>query len=120
MISLSYVFLGVVAGVMSGLFGIGGGLVMVPVLIYVYGFSQHQAQGTTLAIMIPPIGLLAAWVYYKQGYINIPIALLVCAGFIIGGYLGAKYASGLNTDIMRKMFGLFLLTVSLHMIFSKA
>jgi uncharacterized protein len=117
MINLSYVLLGILAGIMSGLFGIGGGLIIIPILIYIYGFSQHQAQGTTLAIMIPPIGLLAAWVYYKQGYINIPIALFVCAGFIIGGFVGAKYAAGLQDVVMRRTFGVFLLLVSLHMIF---
>jgi len=117
MINLSYVLLGILAGIMSGLFGIGGGLIIIPALIYLYGFSQHQAQGTTLAILIPPIGLLAAWVYYKQGYINIPIALFVCAGFFIGGFVGAKYAASLQDVVMRRIFGVFLLSVSLHMIF---
>lgn len=117
MTHLAFVLLGVVAGVMSGIFGIGGGLIIIPVLIYFFGFSQHQAQGTTLAIMIPPVGLLAAWVYYKNGYINIPIALYVCAGFIIGGFIGAKCATGLPNDIMTKLFGVFLLLVSVHMIF---
>lgn len=117
MLQVSYVLLGLAAGVMSGLFGIGGGLIIIPALIYVFGFSQHQAQGTTLAIMIPPIGLLAAWVYYKQGFINIPLALLVCVGFIIGGFLGAKCAVALPQDLMKKVFGVFLLLVSLQMIF---
>lgn len=117
MVMFGYVLLGVVAGVMSGLFGIGGGLIIIPALIYIFGFSQHQAQGTTLGILVPPIGLLAAWVYYRQGYINIPVALLICGGFVVGGYLGAKFASGLTETILRKSFGVLLLLVSLDMIF---
>ena len=66
-----YLFLGLVAGVMSGLIGIGGGIVIVPVLVFLFGFSQHQAQGTTLAMMVPPIGILAAWTYFKQGCVDL-------------------------------------------------
>jgi uncharacterized membrane protein YfcA len=69
-----YVLLGLVAGVLSGLIGIGGGVIIVPALIFLFGLSQHEAQGTTLALLIPPVGILAAWTYYKQGYVNLEIA----------------------------------------------
>jgi uncharacterized membrane protein YfcA len=81
--------------------------------------SQHLAQGTTLALMVPPIGLLAAWTYYKQGYVDIRVAALVCAGFLLGGLLGAKLAVGLSNKILQKVFGSVLLLVSMKMIFSK-
>jgi len=116
MTQLLYVVLGVVAGMASGLIGIGGGIIVVPCLIYIFGFSQHAAQGTTLAMLIPPIGLLAAWAYYKQGYANIPVAGLICLGFVLGGYFGAKLAIGFPEVILRKIFGVCLLAIAGYMI----
>ncbi len=112
MTQILYVVLGVVAGMASGLIGIGGGIIVVPCLIYIFGFSQHAAQGTTLAMLIPPIGLLAAWAYYKQGYANIPVAGLICLGFVLGGYFGAKFAIGFSEVILRKIFGVCLLVIA--------
>ena len=114
-----YVLLGLVAGILSGLFGIGGGIIIIPILVYLFGFSQHQAQGTTLALMIPPIGLLAALEYYRAGYVDLKVAGLVCGGFFIGGLIGAKFAVGLSDDVLRKVFGAILLLISLKMIFWK-
>jgi len=111
-----YILLGVFAGTASGLIGIGGGIIVVPCLIYLFGFSQHMAQGTTLAMMIPPIGLLAALTYYKQGYVNIPVAGLICLGFVLGGYLGAKVAISFSEEVLRKTFGVCLLAVASYMI----
>ena len=91
-----YVVLGLVAGVMSGLLGIGGGIILVPVMVVLFGLSQHAAQGTTLALMVPPIGLLAAWTYFKGGYIDFKVAAFVALGFFIGGLLGARFA--VNVD----------------------
>ncbi|MDO9465372.1 MAG: sulfite exporter TauE/SafE family protein [bacterium] len=116
MTQVLYVILGVVAGMASGLIGIGGGIIVVPCLIYIFGFSQHAAQGTTLAMLIPPIGLLAAWAYYKQGYANIPVAGLICLGFVLGGYFGAKLAIGFPEVILRKIFGVCLLAIAGYMI----
>lgn len=116
---IAYVLLGLTAGIMSGLIGIGGGVIIVPALIYLFGLSQHQAQGTTLALLVPPIGLLAAWTYYRQGYVNLTIAIFVCMGFFVGGLLGAKVATGLSSEILRKVFGVVLLLIALHMIFTK-
>ena len=114
-----YVLLGLVAGIISGLIGIGGGIIIIPALIYLFGLTQHQAQGTTLALLVPPIGILAAWTYYKHGYVNLTIAAFVCLGFFIGGFFGAKLATGLPTEILRKVFGVALLLIALYMIFKR-
>ncbi len=111
--------LGLVAGVASGLIGIGGATIIIPALVFLFGMSQHLAQGTTLAMMVPPIGLLAAWMYYQKGYVDLKIAGIMCIGFFIGGLLGAKFAVEMPAHILKKLFGIFLLTVSLRMIFFK-
>ncbi len=114
-----YGLLGLVAGMFSGLIGIGGAIIIIPVLVLLFGLSQHTAQGTTLALMVPPIGLLAAWIYYKQGFVDLKIAGLICLGFFIGGLIGAKFAAKIPDDILRKIFGTVLLLASLKMIFYK-
>jgi hypothetical protein len=81
--------------------------------------SQHTAQGTTLALMVPPIGLLAAWAYYKQGFVDLKVAAFICLGFFIGGLLGAEFAVGIPEPILRKIFGVVLLVASLKMILGK-
>jgi uncharacterized membrane protein YfcA len=114
-----YIVLGLVAGVLSGLLGIGGGVIIIPILILLFGLSQQQAQGTTLALMVPPIGLLAAWAYYQQGYVNIKMAAFICAGFFVGGYFGAKLATALPTGVLQKVFGAALLLTAIYMIIRK-
>jgi uncharacterized membrane protein YfcA len=116
---LLYVLLGVAAGIFSGLIGIGGGIIIIPALVFFFGLSQHQAQGTTLALLVPPIGLLAAWSYYTQGYVNIKIAAFVCLGFFAGGYLGARVAAGLSDLLLQKVFGTALLLIALKLLFFK-
>jgi uncharacterized protein len=116
---LLYLLLGLVAGTFSGLIGIGGGTIIVPALVFLFGLSQHQAQGTTLALLVPPIGFLAAWTYYKQGYVDLRIAALICAGFFIGGLIGAKFATKLSNVTLERVFGVALLLISLKMIFPK-
>ena len=116
---LLYLLLGVVAGTLSGLIGIGGGVIIVPALVFLFGMSQHQAQGTTLALLVPPIGLLAAWTYYTQGYVDLRIAAFVCMGFFLGGLLGAKIATGLSNVVLEKVFGAALLLIALKMLFAK-
>ncbi|MFO7929290.1 MAG: sulfite exporter TauE/SafE family protein [Candidatus Humimicrobiaceae bacterium] len=114
-----YIILGLGAGVFSGLLGIGGGSVMIPALVYLAGYSQHQAQGTTLAMMIPPIGLLAAIKYYQAGNVKIKVAALMCIGFFIGGYLGARFVDKIPDLVLKRCFGIFLLIVALRMISGK-
>jgi uncharacterized protein len=112
-----YILIGLFAGGISGLIGIGGGIIIVPALIYIFKFSQHAAQGTTLAMMIPPIGILAALAYYKQGHVDLRVAGFICLGFVVGGYLGAKFAVGFPEEVLRKIFGACLLLVAGYMIF---
>ncbi len=116
---LLYMLLGVVAGVLSGLIGIGGGVIIVPVLVYLFGFSQHHAQGTTLALLVPPIGILAAWTYYRQGYVDIRVAAIVAVGFLVGSLFGAKIATGLSNAVLEKIFGTALLLIAIKMILGK-
>ncbi|MBP7736424.1 MAG: sulfite exporter TauE/SafE family protein [Spirochaetes bacterium] len=113
------IVLGVTAGILSGLIGIGGGIIIIPALIFIFGFSQHQAQGTTLALMVPPIGILAAWTYYRQGLVDLHAALFICIGFVAGSFLGAKVATVVSSAVMEKIFGVALLLLSLKMIFAK-
>ena len=114
-----YIMLGVLAGVLSGMFGIGGGVILVPALVFLFGLTQHQAQGTTLAIMIPPIGLLAAIRYYQSGNVKLAMAGFICAGFFIGGLLGASLIQNISEPLLKRMFGFFLLVISIKMIFTK-
>ena len=116
---LLYIALGLVAGIFGGMFGIGGGTILIPALVYLFGLTQHQAQGTTLAIMIPPIGLLAALRYYYSGNVKLGIAGLICLGFFIGGLIGANLVQGLSDPLLKRLFGIFLLVVSLRMILTK-
>ena len=116
---LGVVALGLLAGSLSGLFGIGGGIIIIPALVYLFGFSQHMAQGTTLAFMIPPIGLLAAWTYWKQGNVNLAIAACLCLGFVFGGWVGAKYANAIPEMILRRSFGVLMAIVAVKMIIGK-
>lgn len=116
---LFYLLLGLTAGIISGLIGVGGGIIIIPALIFLFGFSQHQAQGTTLALLVPPIGLLAAWTYYQHGYVDLKVAGLICAGFFLGGLFGAKMAVGLSNTVLERVFGIALLLISLKMIFAK-
>lgn len=109
--------LGLMAGYFSGLVGIGGGVVIVPVLIFVFGFSQHTAQGTTLALLVPPIGILAAYSYYQKGYVDMKSALFIGIGFIVGGFLGSKIAIGIPEQTMRQIFAILLIVMGVRMFF---
>jgi len=111
-----YMLIGLAAGAVSGLIGIGGGVIVVPALCLL-GWSQHQAQGTTLAMLVPPIGILAAYTYYKQGHVDVKVALLLCLGFFFGGLLGARAATALPALMLRKVFGVAMLLIALRMIF---
>lgn len=116
--NLIIVIIGFAGGIAGGLLGIGGAVVMIPALILVAGFDQLTAQGTTLLAMIPPIGILAALEYYKAGHAELKTAAIIAAGFIIGAYFGSKIALNINPQILKKIFGVLLLYISIKMIIS--
>lgn len=116
---LFYILLGLVAGIFGGFFGIGGGAIMIPALVYIMGFSQHMSQGTTLAAMIPPIGLLAAMRYWQNGDVKIQVALFICLGFFFGGWIGADFAQRIPDILLKRLFGVFLFILSLRMMLAK-
>jgi len=110
--------IGLVAGFLSGMIGIGGGIIIVPALVYLLGISQQSAQGTSIALMLPPIGVLAAMNYYKAGSLNVKYALIIAVTFIVGGYLGSKMSLAYFSEAaMKKVFGIILMVVSIKMIF---
>ena len=111
--------IGLMAGVFGGIFGIGGAIIMIPAMVYFLGVDQHTAQGTSLAVMLPPIGLFAAYNYYKAGQVNIWYAVIIAISFMIGGYFGSKIALNLPEHIMKKVFGIFLIIMALRLIFTK-
>lgn len=111
------IVLGLLAGIASGLVGIGGGIIIVPALIYLFGITQKTAQGTTLALLLPPVGVMAVLAYYKQGYVDIKIAILLAIGFLVGGWVGAKFATNLSTLWLERIFGFSLLLIAVKMLF---
>jgi uncharacterized membrane protein YfcA len=113
--TVGLIALGLVAGVLSGLIGLGGGIFIVPALVLLFGFTQHNAQGTTLAVLIPPIGILAAYTYYQRGHVNISAAALICVGFVLGGLIGAKLANAIPTLALTRVFAVFLVLLGLRM-----
>lgn len=116
---LLYILIGVAAGILSGFIGIAGGVVVIPALIYLAGFSQLNAQGTSLAILLPPVGLLAFLEYYKNGHVNVKAALIICIMLFLGAFVGAKIAQSVSPAVLRKSFAIILLMVSLKLLLGK-
>ena len=116
---IEFIILGLVAGVLAGILGIGGAIFVVPALVFLFGWSQHLAQGTTLAMLVPPIGILAAWKYYQAGHVDLRVAGLLCIGFFIGGYFGGVIANAISAETLRKVFGIALILIAIRMIFGK-
>ena|SRR5471030_1982326 len=114
-----FIAIGLMAGILSGMFGIGGGVIIVPALMYLCGFSQLKAQGTSLAILLPPVGILAFISYYKRGAVNVQAGILICIFLIIGSVFGAKIVNYIPLSILKKTFGVLMILISLKMIFSK-
>ena len=114
---LLVILIGLAAGILSGLVGIGGGIIIVPALIYLLGFSQHKAMGTSLGILLLPAGILAVLNYYKKGYIDIKVVIVLFLGFVIGGYLGSKISLGLQEATVRKIFAIVLVVIAGKMLF---
>jgi len=111
--------IGIITGAMAGMLGIGGAIIMIPALVFFMGFSQQTAQGTSLAVMLPPIGIIAAYNYYKAGQVNIKFALILAVAFLVGSYFGSKLALNLPQATLKKIFGVLLLLVAAKMLFSK-
>jgi uncharacterized membrane protein YfcA len=111
--------IGLIAGLMSGFLGIGGGIIIIPALVYILGYSQQNAQGTSLGLLLPPIGLLAVLNYHKSGFVNIKAAAIMCVSFIIGSYISSKLAVNLPEVILKKVFASFLLFYSLKLFLEK-
>jgi len=107
--------IGLAAGIMSGLVGVGGGIIVVPALVFALGFTQHQAQGTSLGLLLLPIGILAVINYYKQGYIDIRVVVIMSLGFIIGAYFGSKFALSLPEEKVKKVFAIILFYAGIKM-----
>lgn len=114
-----FIVIGIIAGILSGMFGIGGGVIIVPALMYLCGFSQLKAQGTSLAILLPPVGILAFIDYYKKGNVNLQAGILICIFLVIGSVLGARISSNIPLSVLKKSFGILMILISLKMIFSK-
>jgi len=111
--------IGIVTGALSGMLGIGGAIIMIPALVYFMGFGQQMAQGTSLAVMLPPIGIIAAYNYYKVGQVNIKYALILATFFLVGSYFGSKLALNLPQATLKKAFGILLLLVAAKMLIGK-
>jgi uncharacterized protein len=106
------ILVGLVAGLLSGLVGVGGGIIIVPALVFFLGFGQHQAQGTSLGILLLPAGIFAVISYYKQGYIDLKVVLILFAGFLVGGWLGSKISIGMSETALKKIFAVLLILIA--------
>ncbi|MBG7630211.1 MAG: sulfite exporter TauE/SafE family protein [Bacteroidetes bacterium] len=119
---ITLIIIGLLAGILSGLVGVGGGIIMVPLFVLVLGLTQHNAQGLSLAVMLPPVTFLAVYNYHTSGEggnIDWRIALTVSLLFIIGGFLGSKLALQIDQRMLKKVFGVFMLLIALKLIFTK-
>jgi uncharacterized protein len=113
------VIIGLFVGIFSGAFGLGGGLILIPALVYVLGLKQQTAQGTSLAIMLLPVGLFAFLNYYKSGYVNVQYAIIIAIAFMVGSYYGSVISLNISETLLKKIFGFVLLIISLKTIISK-
>ncbi len=114
---LVLICIGIVGGVLSGMFGVGGGIIIVPAFVFFLGMTQHQAQGTSLGLMLLPIGILAAYNYYKTGNLDVKAGLIVAAAFVIGGYFGSKFSLSIDQVTLKRIFGVLMFFVSVKLIF---
>ncbi|MBN2635751.1 MAG: sulfite exporter TauE/SafE family protein [Prolixibacteraceae bacterium] len=113
------IIVGIMSGMLAGFFGIGGAIIVIPALVFIFGLSQHNAQGTSLAFMLPPVGILATWNYWKAGYVNWKIALILSVTFFVGAYLGSLFSINISDRTLRRMFGVLMIIIAIKMIFTK-
>ncbi len=111
--------IGLAAGILAGMVGIGGGLVIVPALVYFFKMDQHMAQGTSLLVLLPPSGLFAFLAYYKAGHVNVKLGMLIFVGVLLGGYLGGHWAQQLSGLALRRGFAAFMIIAAVNMWFKK-
>jgi hypothetical protein len=111
--------IGILAGVLSGLVGIGGGVLIVPALVYFVGFNQKLAQGTSLAVLLPPSGAFAFWQYYRTGNVDLRMSALIFTGLLLGGWVGGRWAQDISNEALRKGFAAFLILTAIDMWFRK-
>ncbi|MAN58646.1 MAG: permease [Flavobacteriaceae bacterium] len=116
---LTLVVIGLMAGILSGFMGVGGGVIMIPLMILLLGYSQHEAQGTSLAVLAIPVTFLAAYNYYDAGHVNWKFAIVMALAFVVGGYLGSKFAISLDQSVLKKIFGIVLLVAAIKLFFDK-
>ncbi len=110
---------GVLAGIVAGGLGVGGGIIIVPALVFVFGMTQHEAQGTSLAVLLFPVGILAVWNYQKKGFVNFHYAFVLVLAFIIGSYFGSKLSIAMPDKLLKKLFGILMVVAGARMILSK-
>lgn len=115
-----YLLLGLLVGVFSGIVGIGGGILIVPALVYFFHMSQHKAQGTSITALLAPIGVLAFWEYSKAGNVDVKAGILIAAGFLIGGYFGGLWAQHIPEIALRRIFGILVVMVGIELLFGRA
>ena len=111
------IIIGIAAGMLGGMVGVGGGIIIVPALVFFLGFSQKMAQGTSLGILLLPVGILGVIQYYKEGYVDMRVVLLISAGFFLGSLLGSKLALSLSQETVKKIFAILLIVVAVKMLF---
>jgi uncharacterized membrane protein YfcA len=117
--SLLYIILGLVIGVFSGIVGIGGGILIIPALVYLFHMSQHKAQGTSLGALLAPIGALAFWEYYKAGNADLKAAALIAIGFFVGGYFGGLWAQRIPEAMLQRIFGALLVVIGIRLLLTR-
>ena len=111
------ILIGIAAGLLSGMVGVGGGIIIVPALVYFLAFSQKSAQGTTLGLLMLPVGILAVMNYYKQGHVDFKTVLIVAIGFVVGSYFGSKISLGMTDEKVKKFFAIVIMLVAIKMLF---
>ena len=114
---LILILIGIAAGMLGGMVGVGGGIIIVPALVFFLGFSQKMAQGTSLGILLLPVGILGVWQFYKQGYVDMRVVLIISFGFFVGSYFGSKIALSLSQETVKKVFAILMIIVAVKLLF---
>jgi hypothetical protein len=117
--TLAYLLLGLLVGMLSGIVGLGGGILIVPALVFLFRMSQHKAQGTSLAALLAPVGILAFWEYYKSGNVDLKAALLIAVGYALGGYFGGSWAQHLSATVLHRILGGLMVVIGLRFLLAK-